>query len=355
MVVRRLEMEDFRNYQYKVLELQGGITVVSGANGKGKTNLLEALHVAATGISFRTRGEDSLVRWGANSLALRLYGEGPYGSHYQALTWHHSEGRKVKVQEKEGKLLSALLGHVPVVAMTPGDIALVQGAPELRRRFLDSLLCQWRPQTLDILRRYNRILLQRNRWLRDAEQPGRGETLDVLSEQLSAWGAKFVVQRQALLRELAGPAAHIYGELSRGSEAFGLRLAYECEDSVENTQDYLQRELHSKRSAELARRTTLVGPHKDELFLELQGYSLREFGSQGQCRSAALALRLGASTVLQHQTKQAPLLLLDDIFAELDPHRRAAVGELVGQGGQVLCATPNACDLPFIGDAEILL
>lgn len=357
-LITQLSLQGFRNLQETTVEFSPGLTVVCGGNGQGKTNLLEAIHLLCQGFSFRTRNLSEAIGWNVDSLVIR--GSESRGGvlHTRALQVHRRQGIKAKLDGNEGVSAGLLFGDAPVVMMGPSDIALVREGPDERRRYLDELLCYRHKGNADLLRRYKRVLLQRNRWLKEQRErvaTGGEELFAVLTEQLVALGARLTEERSALCAELAPGIAHYHGLLSDGADqvrALYHRSGGQGENAETISASYAER-LRSQASAERRLGTTLSGPHRDDLLLEIAGHPLRVAGSQGQCRCAALALRLAAvDLTLAHSG--FPILLLDDIFAELDPKRRAAVAEVIrSKGCQTFVAAPHAADLPFAGDTMI--
>jgi DNA replication and repair protein RecF len=346
------------------LSLGAGVTVVSGNNGHGKTNLLEAIHWVTQGWSFRTRSFESAVRFGADEAWLRMEGTTHGGRpHRQGMMWRSGE-LSVKVGVQESKSLSALHGNIYAILLGPEDIEIVKDGPERRRRWIDLLLCQRYPEGLDLLQRYRRILAQRNRFLKDhrgqsATQIVDLPTLEVLTEQLGVLGAAVMVRREALIHELQGEVSRYYAQLSDQAESIEMEYQGSVHmDAEPELAAKLVRKMNAMRTLEFAQGITAAGPQKDELLIRFSGNraSLREAGSQGQCRTTALAMGLVAVDVALGLDSEPPILLLDDIFAELDSVRRSSLAALIrDKQCQVLVATPRAEDLPFHADARLFV
>lgn len=356
-MISQMEIQNFRNLQPGTLALSPALTLVCGDNGQGKSNLLEAIHLICQGFSFRTRNLAECIGWDAAALVLRAQTGPAEATPWRALQIHRTQGTRAKVDGQEATSAGALFGTAPVVIMGPSDMELVRGGPEERRRYLDELLCYRRPANADLLRRFKRILLQRNRWLKDFREnraTGGEAVFEVLTGQLVALAASLWRERLALCAELGPWISAYHAQLSQHADAVAVCYHSFFADKPLDPADleslYAGR-LRSQFQAERRLGSTLTGPHRDDLQLELSGHELRDVGSQGQCRCAALAMRLAAVdlTTAHHSS---PILLLDDIFAELDPQRRGAVAHVVrDKKCQTFVATPHAADLPFSGDA----
>ncbi len=352
--IDRIHLTRFRNFSNQRAEFSPGVNLIQGDNGQGKTNLLEALHFLCLGHSQRTRKDRELIQWGADAFVLRL--EGMAGEHVQAqsVEYRVSGEKRVKVDETESQRLSELLGRFALVAFTPEDIEIVAGAPLHRRRFLDTLLCQHSRAYLEDLKRYNHALKQRNVLLR---QPGRFDPklLDIFGEQLVETGSRLLLERKLLLSELAPEAGAFYRTIGQGREALEIRLQCCCPEAetLEAIAAVFSRKLAETKRSEQEMGTTLIGPHRDDLLFLLTDKPVREFGSQGQKRSVALSLKLAAARLLERKNRMPPILLMDDVFAELDESRRLQLSAAMASASQVFIANPRRADLPFSVDRTL--
>lgn len=250
------------------------------------------------------------------------------------------------------------------MAFTPEDLDLLRGGPQERRRFLDVLLCQLDPSTLDVLRRYRLALRQRNATLRWSLRDGE-ELLDAYEATLAEAGAGIILRRREWVRKLAPLATGFYREIVGGGEGAAGRAdealtmavtpAPATLETVSLLTETMIGRLRESRARDRETGLTSVGPHRDDLLTFLDGKSVREFASQGQKRSVALALKLAAASLLEESTGLPPILILDDVFAELDPGRRARFGALIAGRGQAFIATPRREDLPFAVESVIAM
>lgn len=326
-----------------------------GANAQGKTNILEALHCLSTTRSFRSATDEEMVRFGSDEAAVEAEVDRGTGTEKLRLEFHRKSGKCLFVDMKKRPKLSELLGRLPAVVFSPDDLFLVKGAPLLRRRLLDVTLLQMDPVYLAHLQQYERSLSQRNALLR-SRAGGAEAHLAVWDEALASHGAALMVRRRVLAARMAEKAGRALDALTGGAEDFAVTYSPDVRgggDEAETREAVLE-ELHRARRDDLARGTTTAGPHRDDLKLQVNGRSLRKYGSQGQMRSGALALKLSQLEVLTEGAPRAPLVLFDDVMAELDATRQAYFLERLKQGGQALLTGTSDADFAAAkGDARV--
>ena len=395
-MISKIFIDGVRSISGFETELGPGITVVHGPNGCGKTSILESIHLLAQGFSFRARDLKEMIAWNGDELILRA----TFDDSDRELKRAIRVGRRSCDVRENGETLkspTAFFGNVPAVVMQPSDIELLRGAPEVRRRWLDEILCYRSQANASVLKRYRRVLQQRNQWLRQYKREGvatGGEELfQVLTEQLVDLGAKLWAVRIELSKEISPIITGYYRKLSGGVDeitcaykssilkeldaldgaeflddseldkvAADSSVAYIASDSGESEdgsvdenalREAYRRKLAGLEYAEKIQGITLSGPHKDDLGVCIGESEMRTSGSQGQCRCAAVAMRFAAVDVATRYLSK-PILLLDDIFAELDVDRRDAVANLIREKAcQVIIATPQLEELPFTAEAEI--
>jgi DNA replication and repair protein RecF len=328
--VRTIELVDFRCYETARLELEAGVTAIVGDNGSGKTSLLEAVSWVATGKSFRGVPDAALVRDGAAVAIVRS--EVASGERHQLVEAElHGSGRnRVLVNRNPVARVRDLLGVLRITVFAPDDLELVKGGPAGRRGYLDELLVSIAPRYEATRSDYDRVLRQRNALLRgrmhDAEALA---TLDVFDEQLARTGAELTHGRLHLVARLTPVVAEAYRSLAAHDDPVELQYVADWFSGEGRSRAELVTALHdalsARRRQERERGLTLVGPHRDELRLLVDAHEARTHTSQGEQRSLAVALRLSAHQVCIAVTGEEPVLLLDDVFSELDPQRSAAL------------------------------
>jgi DNA replication and repair protein RecF len=349
MYVRRLELVNIRSYERVAVDLQPGPNVLIGPNGVGKTNLVEAMGYVATLTSHRVATDAPLVRSGADRGVIRC-----------AIV-HESRELLVELEIVPGRANRARLGRAPVrrardvvgalrlVLFAPEDLSLVRGDPAERRRYLDELLTLRQPRLAGVRADYERVLKQRNALLRSSylhrrvtKSTGDLSTLDVWDQHLAEHGASLLAARLALVDALAPHLAKAYDAVSAGVGAAG--AVYQG-TVTEPTADAMLAALRDARPKEIERGVTLIGPHRDDLSLSLGPLPVRGYASHGESWSFALALRLAAYELLRADGIE-PVLVLDDVFAELDAGRRERLAALIGDAAQVVVTCAVDADVP---------
>ena len=338
MRVTRLWLTNFRNYETAALEPDpDGLTVIVGSNGEGKTNLLEAIGYLATLSSFRGAPGEALIRQGCGSAIVRAEGERDERALLIEAELLPSGRDRVQVNRQPLKRSRDLLGALRVSAFAPDDLVLVKGGPGERRRFVDDVLVSLHPKHDALQRDVDRVLKQRNSLLRQAGGRLTAEvesTLDVWDAKLASAGTALVEAREELVRQLEPEVGKAYDQVAHtaGDVTVGYQRSWSgpLADAVA-----------AGRTDDLRRGLSLVGPHRDEIALAIGGLPGRTHASQGEQRSLALALRLAAHRVVGEAVGASPVLLLDDVFSELDPERSEALLTHLPPG-QALLTTAGA-------------
>lgn len=342
------EARDFRNHRLTRVEVPPGLTVVVGPNGQGKTNLLEALFYLLALESPRVRSDQPLVRIGAGSAFLRGEVETPGGRLLVEVEVRPSGQNRVKVNRSPVRRRRDLRRQVRAVFSGPDDLSVVVGEPEHRRRFMDESVRGLWPLQEGLPAAYERVLRQRNRLLREWEGSGPPKGLEAWDAELASAGGRLGEARAAAVAVTATAAAREFAMLS-GQGRESLVCEYRPSAWGESPAEALRQALTARRAEELARRTTVVGPHRDDLHLAVEGMVARGFASHGEAWGAALSLRLGLGAAVAAEAGDPPVTFLDDPFSALDPARRARVaGSLAGRG-QVLVAVPDDLQIPEDG------
>ena len=331
MRVQSLSLKNFRNYEQASITPDSGVTVFTGPNAQGKTNILEALHLCCLGRSHRTARDEELIRWGADSARVQILTQQLDGTHEVTILLSRTQKKKklVRIGARQAERIGELFGHVCGVLFSPEDLSIVKDGPAERRRFLDMQLSQLRPQYFYSLQRAVRTLNQRNALLKEiARHPSLLPTLDMWDEQLARVGAEIAQSRRQAIAFLDEEARRAHASLTDGREELRLWYISQTVDAPDAAEQLLGR-LRAARSEDLRRMTTTVGIHRDDMGVTINGKEARTFASQGQQRSAVLSLKLAQLEMAARETGEAPILMLDDVMSELDPQRRRQLIERI--------------------------
>ncbi|MFS0866018.1 DNA replication/repair protein RecF [Microbacterium sp. 179-B 1A2 NHS] len=367
MIVEHLSLVDFRNYAAADVVLVAGPNVFVGRNGQGKTNLAEAIGYFATLGSHRVSQDAPMVRYGADAAFVRArlgYGERRVQLEAQL---NRSGSNKARVNGSPVRT-SELPRYAQVVLFAPEDLQIVRGDPSSRRRFADQLLIQRAPRLAGVLGDYDRVLKQRTALLKSARARGlRAEqltTLDVWDDKLVGLGTEIILARVRLAEDLGEPLRAAYRAIAGADHdpRLGWALSVAGTDPEEDPSRSegasapsgadavaaaFRAALHDRRSQELERGVTLVGPHRDDLLLQLRGLPVKGYASHGESWSVALSLRLSSAQLLRDQLRLGdPIVILDDVFAELDADRRARLADIVADFEQVIVTAAVEGDVP---------
>ena len=347
MNIERLQLTNYRNYESLSLEFSPKINVFIGENAQGKTNVMESLYVLAMAKSHRTSNDKDLIRWEED------YGkiEGVIAKRYGPLPIEltiSKKGKKGKINHLEQTKLSNYVGQMNVVMFAPEDLNVVKGSPQIRRRFIDMEIGQISPTYLHDLLTYQKILKQRNTLLKSNQGKkafANDVMFDVYTEQYIAAAVQIIQKRFQFMELLQRWAEPIHFGISRELEK--LEIKYKTVSGLlstwttEEMKTYLKQKLDEVKIREIERGVSLVGPHRDDLQFFVNGYDVQVFGSQGQQRTTALSLKLAEIELIKQETKEAPILLLDDVLSELDDYRQTHLLNTIQGEVQTFVTTTN--------------
>ena len=334
MVIKSLELSDFRNYAFLNIDFDEGTNILFGDNAQGKTNILEAVFLCATTKSHRGSKDRDIVSFQAEESHIRAYVR--KGEDEIRIDMHLRKNRSkgIAIDGKMIKRAAELLGILNVVFFSPEDLSIIKSGPAERRRFVDMELCQLDSFYLYNLNNYNRIVNQRNRLLKDLYlNPSLRDTLNIWDSQLVSYGGKIIERRRAFAEQLNEIIYDIHLRLSGGKEH--LKIVYEPD--VE--EDAFAERLSQGQERDIRMKMTGTGPHRDDFSFLADGVDIRRFGSQGQQRTAALSLKLSEIELVKKMTKDTPVLLLDDVLSELDSKRQNYVLNSIGEIQTIITCT----------------
>ncbi|MDV7757402.1 DNA replication/repair protein RecF [Liquorilactobacillus mali] len=350
MYLKELLLKNFRNYCDVDLEFSPQINVLIGENAQGKTNLLEAIYVLAMARSHRTNNERELVNFAEDEALIQGTLERKL-SKLKLELFLGKKGKKAKVNHLEQAKLSQYIGQMNVILFAPEDLAIVKGSPAVRRKFIDMEFGQIDAHYLYNLSQYRVLLKQRNHYLKQLQLKQAKDLvlLEVLSDQLAAFGAEIIAKRIIFLSELEEYAQIVQAQITEQKE----ELNFKYETSIENVYKKDVKQLYadlkklyqSNQKKEIFQGSTLYGPHRDDVQFLINKKNVQVFGSQGQQRTTALAVKLAEIDVMKNETDEYPILLLDDVLSELDGARQTQLLRAIQDRVQTFLTTPSMSEI----------
>lgn len=355
MVCRSIEVENFRNIAHAIVSFSDGVNVLYGQNAQGKTNLLEAVSLASVGRSFRGAKEADMIAFGQEYASVGVDYRRDGKEKEQNITMRLFRTRKRVVEQNKVRLsrMSEMIGQYRTVLFCPEHLSIVKEGPALRRNFLDVAISQLRPLYLSTLQRYNKVLAERNKLLKDAARDMRTfrNTIEFWSAQLADGASVIARMRAEYLSGISGHVKDCFKDMTGGREEPTLGYVSGClSDGADMTDAASLRERYYEKltgnyEKEIGAGSTLYGTHRDDIEMCINGRPARQFASQGQQRSFALALKLGEGEICREETGEYPVFLFDDVFSELDSGRRAYLCEKIG-GKQMIMTSCEPGEIP---------
>ncbi|MCL5104922.1 MAG: DNA replication/repair protein RecF [Armatimonadetes bacterium] len=356
MHIETVSLTDFRNYERLDFKPVDGLNILVGSNGQGKSAILEAVYLLATSKSHRTSRDIDLIRLGQeNARACAKVIRSANNDVTVEIILSRAEKKTVKLNTVKHPKVGDIIGQLNAVIFSNSDIDMVRGEPSLRRRFLNLEISQIAPQYVYALGRYKRVLDQRNNLLREMKMSGRlAGGLEVWDSQLTEYGASVIARRAKFIEFLSAAAARLYALLTDSAEELSVSYKPNVNASGAETEGEVREEfaklLAARREVDMARGTTTVGPHRDDIILNVNGIAAREYASQGQQRTAAIAMKLAEIEIMEESAGESPVVLLDDVMAELDDVRRARILDVTQGRCQTFITTTT---LDQLGDTAV--
>lgn len=334
MIIKSIELADYRNYDSLVMEFCEGTNILYGDNAQGKTNILEAIYVASTTKSHKGSKDKEIVNFNKEEAHIRTYIEKEGVNTRVDMHLRKNKSKGIAIDGQKIKKAADLLGLCNVVFFSPEDLGIIKNGPAERRRFVDMELCQLDSFYLYNLNNYNKIVNQRNKLLKDMYMnPQLKETLNIWDMQLVSYGSKIIERRRLFAEQLNEIIYEIHKRLSGGKEELSIR--YEPDVEIEE----FEKKLKYSQDRDIKSKMTSVGPHRDDFCFLVGNTDIRKFGSQGQQRTAALSLKLSEIELVKKITKDTPILLLDDVLSELDSNRQNYLLNSIGNIQTIITCT----------------
>lgn len=369
MHVQTLTLKHFRNYSETCIPFEQGVNIFIGENGAGKTNLLEALVLLALAKSPRTNADKQWVMWGANDASIHAQIKGKQTLRTLTLAYVNGSKQGYANEQRLTRLMD-FVGHLKIVLFVPEDLQIVGGSPRFRRRLIDTFISQLKPLYLYHLNRYNKLLVRRNQLLKQSSSSGELENLlDGWDDLLSESAAYIVAARQSFIMHLKTYGEKAYMELAKNKETLTFMYrpegltdflppspsvgAYDERSLIEHLKETYEALYRRKRAYDLQQGHTSIGPHRDDLIFLLNERPAEMVASQGQKRSIALAIKMAEVETIVQESGEKPLLLLDDVFSELDDERSQKLIHLLQSNEQSFITTASFQNVDKLNDATI--
>lgn len=334
MILKSLELANFRNYEELNIIFDKGTNILYGDNAQGKTNILEAIYVSATTKSHKGSKDKEIINFDKEEAHIRTYLEKENVETRVDMHLRKNKSKGIAIDGQKIKKAADLMGLLNVVFFSPEDLSIIKDGPAERRRFADMELCQLDSFYLYNLNHYNKIIGQRNKLLKDMYfQPELKETLNIWDSQLVSFGSKIIERREQFVKQLGDIIFDIHKKLSGGKEE--LVIAYEPDVSIED----FEKQMKYNQDKDIRLKQTTTGPHRDDFSFVVNGVDIRKYGSQGQQRTAALSLKLSEIELVKKISKDTPVLLLDDVLSELDSNRQNYLLNSIGNIQTIITCT----------------
>lgn len=327
MQIKNLRLKDFRNYSSLNIEFVDTFNIIYGNNAQGKTNIIEAIFLCASGRSHRTSKDNELLKYEAVNFNIKLQFSKAFSEEEIQISFNQEERKKIRINEIPIKKLGDLMGHLNAVIFSPEDLLIIKQGPSERRRFVDITLSQLRPSYFFDLQQYAKILLQRNILLKRIPlQKELEETLDIWNKHLIHTGSRIMNARKEFIGRLDALSSIRHEKLTNKEEKLQLvyspSFEFKQDMSKEEIEEVFAQVLQRNKWKEIQKGTTVYGPHRDDIDIVLNGESTKIYGSQGQQRTSVLSIKLAEIDLMKEETGEYPVLLLDDVLSELDDRRK---------------------------------
>ena len=338
MWIEKIKLENFRNYENQEIILNKNMNIFYGENAQGKTNIIEAIFFASIGKSFRTKKEKEIIKFNKDYSNIEIfYNKSDRDGNIKI---NISDKKNIFINDIKIKKISELLGKINIVIFTPDDIEIIKGGPDQRRKFLDIMISQLRPNYIHILSLYQQTIEQRNNYLKQIKEEQKDENLlEIWDEKLAEYAVKIYEYRKEFIEKIIKKINIIHKNITNGEEQIELEYITECD----NKEKYLQL-LKERRKLDIIKGFTTKGIHRDDFVIYINKKEIKIFGSQGQNRTAMLSLKLAELQVIYDEIGEYPILLLDDFMSELDRTRRKNFLENI-EGTQVIITGTEKLDI----------
>jgi DNA replication and repair protein RecF len=324
--IKHISLKDFRNYEHEEIDLNNGVNIFYGQNAQGKTNIIESIYLLSTGKSHRSQKENELIRWSKEESKIKINYEKDNIENNLEVYLKKNQRKNMKHNGVKLNKTGELLGNLITVIFSPDHMKIIKEGPAERRRFVDIILSQVKPGYFYNLSQYVKLVTQRNNLLMQAKSDKKViDTIEIWDQQLIEYGTKVIKERIEFLKLIESYANEIHKSITNNKE--DLKLVYKSsidykEQNEQNIKDTFQKDLDKFRNIDIKRGVTHKGPHRDDILFYINGMEVKTYGSQGQQRTTLLSLKISELKFMNNETDSYPILLLDDVFSELDTERQ---------------------------------
>ncbi|MEG1499571.1 MAG: DNA replication/repair protein RecF [Clostridia bacterium] len=323
MKIKSAKLFNYRNYEFANIDFDGGLNTIIGLNAQGKTNLLEAIYFCSIGKSLRTNKEKEVIKWDCEIARIEVIVEKKFSKSKIEIIFSKKNKKTIKINDIPIKKIGELLGELNCVFFSPDELKLIKDSPNDRRRFMDISISQTSKNYFYLLNRYDKVLANRNRLLKVVTDLAvLKDTISIWNEQLSDLGSKIIKYRCDFLKELSPFTSLAHSYLTSFNETIALEYSSNINLNGDNLKNDLFCSLEKSVDKDFKLGFTSVGPHRDDIKVLVNNVDIKTFGSQGQQRTCALSMKLAEVEIIKNKTGESPVLLLDDVFSELDEKRR---------------------------------
>lgn len=339
MYIKKVKLENYRNYDLSEIEFDKNINIILGENAQGKTNLLDSLYISSFGKSFRTSNSNEIVNFEKDYCKIRTYFNKFDEDEEIEIYIDKKSKRAFKLNGVNLKKYTQVIDNILTVIFSPEDLKIIKEEPEKRRKFIDKEISQLKISYLDNLIKYKKVLSQRNAFLKNIKENKKTEIKEVFDIQLVNYGSQIIYERINFIKKLEKISNELHNKLTGKNESLQIKylsdiplnnLSTEENDkeiNIEKIKGSYKKEIEKNKNRDFLYKTTSKGPHRDDIKVEINGIDARKYGSQGQQRTAALSLKLSEIIILKEEKNESPILLLDDVFSELDISRQSFLVE----------------------------
>lgn len=346
MKIDSITLKNFRNYNSLHIDISDNLNVIVGKNAQGKTNLLESIFLCTIGRSPRTARDRDMIMWDRDYARVTIRLHRKVGKKSIDMYLFNNQNKAIKIDDIGIKKIGQLFGTINAIYFSPDELKLIKDSPDERRKFMDIDLCQFDRNYYFALSNYNKVLMQRNKLLKNPDEKVIHETISIWDEKLAEYGSHIIMSRLTLIDTLKNFASSIHSKLTSGKEKLELDYQGYTAGSVGALKSLLLNKLTESVEKDIHLGYTTVGPHRDDIRIVSNGIDLRSFGSQGQQRTAALSLKLAELDVFRSNTGEYPILLLDDVLSELDMDRQRSLLHFIEPIQTFITCTDFDFDIP---------